>query len=237
MARKEQLRKQRTGTVINLTAKKQQSVLGRALKKLIERLQQRFPQVNFDHKTEWRLKDIVASLREIYPDVKFHYHHDTSSMKPDGGILSIVDKSGKTYPILIVEVKDQGTNQLRLREGLPPQARGNAIERLGKNVIGFRTALMHECIFPFVCFGDGCDFAEGSSILDRVITIAMFGELNVVHLFNEGPYGRFNRGTFLFRENPWKEDEMVEVMYEIACRSVHYYFAKYGEEAFVSQSV
>ncbi len=237
MAGKEQLRQQRTGTIINLTAKKQQSVLGRALHTLIDLLQKRFPEVKFEHKTEWRLKDIVALLREIYPDVKFHYHLDTSSMKPDGGILSIVDKTEKTYPILIVEVKNQGTNELRLREGLPPQARGNAIERLGKNVIGFRTALMHESIFPFVCFGDGCDFAEGSSILDRVITIAMFGELNVVHLFNEGPYGRFNRGTFFFRENPWKEDEMVEVMYEIACRSVHYYFAKYGEKAFVSQSV
>jgi len=236
MARKEQLRKQRTGTIINLTAKKQQSVLGRALEKLLDRLEQRFPQVKFDHKAEWRLKDIVASLREIYPDVKFHYHHDTSSMKPDGGILSIVDKGGKTYPILIVEVKNQGTNELRLREGLPRQARGNAIERLGKNVIGFRTALMHEHIFPFVCFGDGCDFAEGSSILDRVTTIAMFGELNVIHLINEGPYGRFNRGTFFFREQPWTEDEMVSVMYEVACRSIYYYFAKHGEQDFVSNS-
>ena len=36
----------------------------------------------------------------------------------------------------------------------------NAIERLGKNVIGFRTALLNEAIFPFVCFGDGCDLKD-----------------------------------------------------------------------------
>lgn len=89
-------------------------MLGRALHTLIDLLQKRFPDVKFEHNTERRLKDIVALLREIYPDVKFHYHLDTSSMKPNGGILSIVDKSEKTYPILIVEVKNQGTNELRL---------------------------------------------------------------------------------------------------------------------------
>ena len=80
-----------------------------------------------------------------------------------------------SYPILISEAKNQGTNDLRLQEGLTKQAKGNAIERLGKNVIGLRTALMRESIFPFVCFGYGCDFAPDSSILDRVTTIAMFG--------------------------------------------------------------
>jgi hypothetical protein len=33
----------------------------------------------------------------------------------------------------IVEVKNQGTNVERIAEGLPRQAKGNAIERLGKN--------------------------------------------------------------------------------------------------------
>lgn len=55
-------------------------------------------------------------------------------------------------------MKNQGTNDRRAREGLPRQAKGNAIERLGKNVIGLRAALMRESIFPFVCFGYGCDF-------------------------------------------------------------------------------
>jgi type II restriction enzyme len=136
-----------------------------------------------------------------------------------------------TYPILIAEVKNQGTNDIRTAEGLPKQARGNAIERLGKNLIGLRTALMRECIFPFVCFGYGCDFEENSSILDRVTTMAMFGKLNTIYLYNEGS-GRFNRGSFYFRRDQWSVDEMADIMKQIAERAVFYYFSKYGADHF-----
>ena len=154
-------------------------------------------------------------------------------MRPDGGILSLVAReSAESYPILISEVKNQGTNDLRAKEGLKKQAKGNAIERLGKNVIGFRTALRDEGIVPFVCFGDGCDFADESSILDRVTTIAMFGPLNEIHLVNEGPSGIINRGSFYFREKAWTVPEMADVLYDVAQRSVHYYIAKYGKNHF-----
>jgi type II restriction enzyme len=136
-----------------------------------------------------------------------------------------------SYPILIAEVKNQGTNDMRAEEGLPKQAKGNAIERLGKNVIGLRAALMRESIFPFVCFGYGCDFAKDSSILDRVSTVAMFGRLNRTYLHNEEG-GKFNRGSFYFRREKWSVDEMFEIMKDIAERSVLYYFSKYKVEHF-----
>ena len=153
-------------------------------------------------------------------------------MRPDGGILSLKALDGALFPILIVEVKNQGTNDLRREEGLPKQAKGNAIERLGKNVIGFRTAMLAETINPFVCFGYGCDFHEDSSILDRVVTVAMFGPLNKIHLTNEGDNGQFNRGSFFFREKQWTAREMRDVMWTIAERSIFYYFSKYGKERF-----
>ena len=160
---------------------------------------------------------------------------ESSSIKPDGGFLFIRSNQSNalTHPILISEVKNQGTNDLRRQEGLPRQARGNAIERLGKNVIGLRTALMRESIFPFVCFGYGCDFEEGSSILDRVSTMAMFGRLNKIYLHNEEG-GKFNRGSFYFREEEWTANEMFNVMKEIADRAVWYYFSKYGEDYFLN---
>lgn len=154
-------------------------------------------------------------------------------MRPDGGILYIQGKTSDrfTYPVLIAEVKNQGTNDLRAQEGLSKQAKGNAIERLGKNVIGLRTAVRRESIFPFVCFGYGCDFGVDSSILDRVSTMAMFGKLNATHLHNEEG-GKFNRGSFYFRSAPWSVDEMAAIMADIADRSVMYYFSKYGEDHF-----
>jgi len=44
--------------------------------------------------------------------------------------------------------------------------------------------------------------------------------------------GKFNRGSFYFREQPWTVEEMSEVMKDIAERSVLYYFSKYGQDHF-----
>lgn len=234
MARKQQLREQRAGTVINVTSKKQESDVIQALGQVVDHIGSKFAKrMVLVHEKQWYLKDIVAELRHSYPDIQFHYHFDSSSIRPDGGILYIQGKPGDkmTYPILIAEVKNQGTNVLRAQEGLPKQAKGNAIERLGKNLIGLRTALMRESIFPFVCFGYGCDFEADSSILDRVSTMAMFGRLNTTYLHNEEG-GKFNRGSFYFRPEKWSVSEMVGIMKDIAERSVLYYFSKYREDHF-----
>lgn len=234
MARKHQLRDQRGGTVINVTSKRQESDVIVALRRVVEYLDGKFgKRLSLVHEKQWYLRDIVAELRHSYPEVDFFYHFDSSSIRPDGGILYMQGRSDDklTYPILIAEVKNQGTNDLRAQEGLPKQAKGNAIERLGKNLVGLRAALMRESIFPFVCFGYGCDFEPDSSILDRVSTMAMFGKLNITYLHNEEG-GRFNRGSFYFRPERWLVDEMVAVMKDIAERSVLYYFSKYREGHF-----
>jgi type II restriction enzyme len=232
LAHKHRLRLNRAGTVINMTARQQESTLGKALQQVVLRLTADFD-LQLVHQSSWRLHDVVDGLKREFPEVDFFSPSSKSSIKPDGGILSLTDADDQLYPILIAEVKNQGTNDLRLAEGKPKQAQGNAIERLGKNVIGFRTALLKESIVPFVCFGYGIDFEEGSSILERVATIAMFGRLNEIHLVNQGEGGRFNRGSFYFRRPPWTEGEMEEIMFEIASRSIHYYLAKYGYDYFV----
>ena len=235
MAKKRQLRKLRAGTVINVTSKKQESDVIQALLWAVKYLREAFgKKIALFHEKQWYLRDIVGDLRLVFPDVDFHYHFQRSSIKPDGGILFIKSREdeGIVYPILIAEVKNQGTNDLRQREGLPRQAKGNAIERLGKNLIGLRTALMRESIFPFVCFGYGCDFAPDSSILDRVTTMAMFGRLNETYLHNQEA-GRFNRGSFYFRREKWAVQEMYDVMKDIAERSILYYLSKYRKDHFL----
>jgi len=231
MANKDNLRKQRLGTVINNTSEKREGKAAIALGNVMLHIINKFG-VKLEHKSNMYLKDIVNTLKGIYPDVDFSYNFETSSMRPDGGILYIITRDKQKYPILITEMKNQGTNDLRLKEGKNKQAKGNAIERLGKNVIGFRTAMLNESIFPFICFGDGCDFSKDSSILDRVITISMFGKLNIIRVHNEGPNGIFNRGSFYFREKLWSPTEMAKKMIDIAEKSVYYYFSKYGEKNF-----
>ena len=234
MADKMRLRSQREGTVINFTSKRQEEEIIQALDEVVEYLDAKFgKKISLAYEKQWNLKDIVGELRQYYPEMDFHHHFETSSIRPDGGILFIKTNLANTltYPILISEVKNQGTNDLRAQEGKPRQAKGNAIERLGKNLIGLRTALMRESIFPFVCFGYGCDFENTSSILDRVSTMAMFGRLNTTYLHNE-EQGKFNRGSFYFRENRWTVEEMAEIMKDIAERSIFYYFSKYGKDSF-----
>lgn len=231
MARKSDLRQQRKGTVINHVSKVQEVKLSHVIHLVMDRLSDEFPEIRLRHKKQWFLKDIVSDLKSGYPDVDFTYYHDRSSMRPDGGIVMMQSNDGMLCPILISEKKNQGTNDLRELEGKPRQAKGNAIERLGKNVIGFRTALSQESIFPFVCFGDGCDFAKESSIIDRVVTIAMFGSLNRTYLHVQGD--KFNRGSFYFKVEQWTVAEMFPIAYKIAECSVYYYFSKYGRHNFL----
>ncbi len=228
MSHKMQLSNQRINTIINNISKYQEVDCSMVIEKIVKNLKKEL-KVKLILDKSILLRDIVTSLKEDFQDINFHYYFDSSNMKPDGGILYLLDKNKHKYPILITEVKNQGTNDKRTAEGKPLQAMGNAIERLGKNVIGFRTFLLNESIFPFVCFGYGYDFKDGSSILDRVATIAMFGELNTTYLYNEG---LFNRGSYYFRQNAWTQEEMYQIMYDIAKRSIQYYYSKYSESIF-----
>lgn len=125
MSDKLRLRKQRAGTVINTTSKKQESEVILALGKVIEVLSERYL-VKFQHRIDWKLQDIVARLRAHFPDVEFHHFFDSSAIRPDGGILSLLDVDGMAHPVLIAEVKNQGTNDLRQKEGLKKQSKGNS---------------------------------------------------------------------------------------------------------------
>lgn len=231
MAKREDLRRVRSGTVINVSSRKMESQLIVAVSMAIQRLQDKF-EVTLEHAPRVFLKEITGHLTESFPEIEFKHHFDSSFLTPDGGFLFLVDKKGKKHTILISEAKRQGTNDLRESEGLAKQSKGNAIERLGKNVIGFRAWMATENILPFVVFGEGVDFADDSSILDRVSTIAMFAPLNKIEVANLGEHGKFNRGSFFFRVETWQAKEMAEILFDVAERSIYYYFSKHGEKSF-----
>lgn len=233
MAKREDLRRTRKGTVINVSSRKMESLLMVAVASVIERLEEKF-EVTLEHSSKVFLKEITNHLAESFPDIEFKHHFDSSFLTPDGGFLFLIDKQGRKHTILISEAKRQGTNDLRASEGLKQQAKGNAIERLGKNVIGFRTWMATENILPFVVFGEGVDFADNSSILDRVSTIAMFAPLNTVEVANLGEHGKFNRGSFFFRVETWQPEEMADILFDVAQRSIYYYFSKHGEKSFTN---
>jgi type II restriction enzyme len=112
--------------------------------------------------------------------------------------------------------------------GLPKQSRGNAIERLGKNMRGFDAMFGGEGITPFACFGEGDDFAPDSSIIDRVATLNGFFPLNTVYVTKlVAEHDILKPASMFFREEPWTPQEMATVMVDVVGVSIPYYRNRY----------
>ncbi len=213
-------------TIKNAFSRKMDSDIDIAVNQLIVHLQKKHPSLTFIHKKQLLLTEIIVDIVKQYPQYVRNFSRvvDKSFIRPDGGFLYAADKSGSSKLILVAEVKRQGTNDKRMSEGLPKQAKGNAIERLGKNLIGIRAIFKKENIIPFVCFGNGYDFQEGSTIRDRVVTMNDFFSLN--QIFIEKKYLPFEPVSMFFRYSGWSTGEMLKIMKEVAECAVQHFFVK-----------
>ena len=209
--RKENLMKKRKNTILNKTSKNQEKELEEIVFKVKERLEEKY---NIDIVFEKKIfiSEIVNKLNKLY-NKKHYYENEKSFINPDGGFL-FVNINNEKLPILISEVKNQGTNDQRLKDGKKKQAKGNAIERLGKNVIALRRFTEKEKIFPFVCFGYGCDFERKSTILDRIYSISGFNQINEINM---------EYGSFFFQEEKQSKRNTYFKMLKIAENSLKHY--------------
>lgn len=211
-------------TIKNSMSKTMDKDIDIAVHSVITQLEEEYPTLVFTHEKRMMLSDIIAMLSKQFPEYASYFttNLESSFIKPDGGFLFATNKQGERRLVLVSEVKRQGTNDARKEEGKPIQAMGNAIERLGKNLIGIRAIFKNEGVLPFVCFGHGYDFKEGSSILDRVVTMNEFFPLN--QLFVEKDFLPFEPVSMLFRYEAWTPEEMTQVLYQVAKRAIQYKF-------------
>ena len=199
-----------------------------AMNKTIAYINDRFPDLEKDgYYIEYRkrihLSDLITIIKEYEKRREYaELTKEDSFITPDGGMLILRKKDDEKYCrlVLVVEMKRQGTNDEREKEGKKRQSQGNAVERLGKNLIGIRSTLQYESITPFVCFGWGVDFDEGSSILDRIITMNEFYNLNKIYVFKKEGYSPV---SMFFRRKQWSVNELYEIMKEIAETSIRNY--------------
>jgi len=213
MATSQQLREIHKDMKLNENSKKMEKEIIKSVINVYEKLKFEYPNIEFKFESKMYLRDMIDNLNDNGIEGKNPY------IIPDGGFIFAKIKNNWKV-ILISEAKKQGTNDIRLREGMKKQSKGNAIERLGKNVIGIQTWLINEGIFPFVCFGEGCDFDEGSSIRDRVVTINQFGKLNEIYVER---INNLQRGSYFFRYEKWTHEKMIPILYEVARRSLSFY--------------
>lgn len=212
-------------SIKNSKSKKMDSDIDKAILTVVDTLSKNYPNLTFEHQKTMKIVDIIAMLSRQYPEYVQHFGKPfgSSFISPDGGFLFATNKQGERRIILVSEVKHQGTNDKRKTEGLPKQARGNAIERLGKNLIGIRALFKNEGVLPFVCFGNGDDFSDGSTIIDRVLTMNDFFALNKI--FVKKDFLPFEPSSMLFRYEAWTIEEMVDVMLKITKEAIEYRFA------------
>lgn len=185
--------------------------------------------LDFHHEIE--VKYMIDFIKRKKVRNEFNYEFIDRTIIPDGGILYLKNiKTEEKFPLVIAEIKRQGTNKERLAEGKAKQATGNAIERLGKNLIGIRAMMNYEDITPFVCFGWGCDFAlntdETGTVRSKVVMMNEFYDLNKIYIFKRdgnSDVNSFAPVSMYFREERWSIDEMFDIMKEIAETSIRYY--------------
>lgn len=190
-----------------------------------------FPNYDIVFEKEIGVQYIIDFIRSHRIRTEFDLNYVDRKIIPDGGILFLVKTENgeetERKPILISEIKRQGTNDERLKSGKSKQAVGNAIERLGKNLMGVKSLMMYEGITPFVCFGWGCDFAEDSkTVLSKVSMLNEFYPLNKIYVHKRdgsADYNKFSPVSMFFREEEWTVKEMFEIMKEIAETSIRYY--------------
>jgi hypothetical protein len=129
--------------------------------------------INIEHRTKvtlyecqeyFHLKKELSGTYKYIPDIE----NKKVFMKPDGGVLFAVISDTIKIPILIVEDKLQGTNDLKHTNGEKRQATGNAIERGAKNIRGAEMLFASYDIFPYVLFASGCDFHKSETIAKRI---------------------------------------------------------------------
>jgi hypothetical protein len=165
-------------SINNKDAKRLDNSVKNVCGQIFEEIQREYPTHKFTWEQSISKEDIAKkALGKAWRKYKPHSPRSTGP-KPDGGIIYTFDGEGNKLPILIAEAKKQGTNNARMGEGKKKQAKGNAIERAYKNVEEMKIFTRDLDYFPYVIIAHGCDFEDGSSILDRLDALTKYHPRN-----------------------------------------------------------
>ena len=164
------------------------------VKKLLEK---EFPMLKFRFRPEISKKEINESLQKIDSSLGQTLYVSNSNIKPDGGIIEVLDDNNKWRVILVSEAKHQGKDIENIRNGVlvgknndqDLMVAGNAIERSHKNISEIANFMLSEPHFPYVLF------LEGSNFLTHNIVVKRPDGREVELTYNNGALNRLDRLT------------------------------------------
>lgn len=165
-------------------------------------LQTQYSELEFRHRSTITKKEINNKLSSIDNKLGKVLFVQKASIKPDGGIIEVKDKSGNYRILLVSESKHQGNDVAKITAGIKQgknkdadlMVAGNAIERVHKNILEFRNFMMDELHFPYVVFLQGSNFATSTFYVDspdgRKIKIAHdAGNMNRIDRVTSSSFG------------------------------------------------
>lgn len=227
--------------------------VGRASMNVFENLKLEYPKYQFRFRTALSKQEINEKLNSIDKRLGETLFVKSSSIKPDGGIIEVLDRDNKWRVVLVSEAKFQGKDVENIKAGILVgkkkdqvfMAAGNAIERVYKNINEIRNFMLDEYHFPYAVFLQGSNFAteivqvfkpdgsfveirHDSGLLNRIdrVTAANYC-MKINHNYCKNIFIAHKNSSIMLqaasiyaRCEPWKEDEMQEIMMDIANTSI-----------------
>ncbi len=164
---------------------------------LIQYLEKEYPQLSFRFRSIIRKEEINQALQKIDKDLGQTLFVENASIRPDGGIVEVMDDEGNWRVVLVSEAKHQGKDIENIRKGITvgrdgsqdTMVAGNAIERSHKNISELANLMLGESHFPYVLF------LEGSNFLTRNVSIERPDGRVVTLEYSSGRLNRLDRLT------------------------------------------
>lgn len=171
--------------------------VGEVAQLVLKYLETKYTYLKFRYRKDISKSEINQKLSSIDPDLGQSIFVTSASIRPDGGLIEVLDDEKKWRIVLVTEAKHQGKDVENIKAGkmvgtLGNQdlmAAGNAIERSHKNIAEIANFMLAESHFPYVLF------LEGSNFLTETIVVTRPDGRNITLPHNSGILNRLDRLT------------------------------------------
>lgn len=162
-----------------------------------EQLEKEFPKLRFRYRKNISKKEINDSLQRIDKELGQTLFLSNAEIRPDGGLIEVLDDNGNWRVVVVSEAKYQGKDIENIKAGKLVgknndqilMAAGNAIERAHKNIDEIANFMLAESHFPYILF------LEGSNFLTQDVTVTRPDGSQYTITYNNGTLNRLDRLT------------------------------------------
>lgn len=164
---------------------------------LKKQLEKEYPNLKFRIRKSVSKEEINKALQSIDNELGQTLFVNGSNIKPDGGIIEVLDDNEKWRIVLVSEAKYQGKDIENIKKGIlvgtkknqDLMAAGNAIERSYKNISEIANLMLGESHFPYLLL------LEGSNFLTETVRITRPDGRVVTLEYNSSTLNRLDRLT------------------------------------------